>query len=207
MTNPPPQPSPGEPAPPRHLVVMGVSGSGKSTLAAALATELGLPMAEADEFHPAENIAKMASQTPLTDEDRWPWLDALRDWMSSKAETGSVITCSALRRSYRDVLRTATGNVVFLHVDVEIPRLNTRLAHRSGHFMPPALLASQLSTLEALDPEEDGVVLTNDSTIEDLLDAARTWLGATTTSAATQATSAFSATGATIDHSEERNHS
>ncbi|MCH8562362.1 gluconokinase [Nesterenkonia sp. YGD6] len=171
---------------------MGVSGSGKSTLAAALAAELNLPMAEADEFHPVENIAKMASQTPLTDEDRWPWLDALRDWMSAQVETGSVITCSALRRSYRDVLRTAAGRVVFLHVDVEIPRLNTRLAHRSGHFMPPALLESQLNTLESLDPEEDGVVLTNDATIEDLLEAARTWLRTNTD---------------TSDQSEERNHS
>ncbi|WP_207171774.1 MULTISPECIES: gluconokinase [unclassified Nesterenkonia] len=176
MSNPPAQPSPAEPAPPRHLVVMGVSGSGKSTLAAALAADLGLPMAEADEFHPPENIAKMASQTPLTDEDRWPWLESLRDWMSTQATTGSVITCSALRRSYRDVLRTAAGRVVFLHVDVEIPRLNTRLAHRSGHFMPPALLESQLSTLEALDPEEDGVVLANDTTVEDLLESARAWL-------------------------------
>lgn len=176
MSNPPAQPSPGETALPRHLVVMGVSGSGKSTLAAALAADLGLPMAEADEFHPPENIAKMASQTPLTDEDRWPWLESLRDWMSTQAPTGSVITCSALRRSYRDVLRTAAGRVVFLHVDVEIPRLNTRLAHRSGHFMPPALLESQLSTLEALDPEEDGVVLANDTTVEDLLESARAWL-------------------------------
>lgn len=176
MSNPPAQPSPGETAPPRHLVVMGVSGSGKSTLAAALAADLGLPMAEADEFHPPENIAKMASQTPLTDEDRWPWLESLRDWMSTQAATGSVITCSALRRSYRDVLRAAAGRVVFLHVDVEIPRLNTRLAHRSGHFMPPALLESQLSTLEALDPEEDGVVLANDTTVEDLLESARAWL-------------------------------
>lgn len=176
MTNPPPQPSPGRHAPPRHLVVMGVSGSGKSTLAAALAAELGLPMAEADEFHPAENIAKMASQTPLTDEDRWPWLDALREWMSARAETGSVITCSALRRSYRDVLRGASGPVVFLHVDVEVPRLNTRLAHRSGHFMPPALLESQLQTLEPLDPDEAGVVLSNDATLEDLVEAALAWL-------------------------------
>lgn len=176
MSNPPAQPSPGEPTPPRHLVVMGVSGSGKSTLAAALAADLGLPMAEADEFHPPENIAKMAAQTPLTDEDRWPWLESLRDWMSTQAATGSVITCSALRRSYRDVLRTAAGRVVFLHVDVEIPRLNTRLAHRSGHFMPPALLESQLSTLEALEPGEDGVVLANDTTVENLLESARAWL-------------------------------
>ncbi|MBE1523820.1 gluconokinase [Nesterenkonia lutea] len=155
---------------------MGVSGSGKSTLAAALAEELRLPMAEADEFHPAANIAKMASQTPLTDEDRWPWLEALRDWMTSQAATGSIITCSALRRSYRDLLRGAAGRVIFLHVDVDIPRLSTRLAHRSGHFMPPELLESQLKTLEPLGPEEDGVRLSNDADVDDLLETARSWL-------------------------------
>lgn len=179
MTNPPTNPSPSRTAPPCHLVVMGVSGSGKSTLAAALAEQLELPMAEADEFHPEANIAKMAAQTPLTDEDRWPWLHALRDWMSAHAETGSVITCSALRRSYRDLLSTAEGRVIFLHVDVDVPRLSTRLAHRSGHFMPPELLKSQLQTLEPLDPDEDGVRLPNNTTIEDLLSAARSWLSST----------------------------
>lgn len=201
MTNPPPQPSPGEHGPPRHIVVMGVSGSGKSTLAEALAAELSLPMAEADEFHPPENIAKMAAQNPLTDEDRWPWLHALRDWMSSHATTGSIITCSALRRSYRDLLRTAQGQVVFLQVDVDLPRLSTRLAHRSGHFMPPALLESQLSTLEPLQPEEDGILLRNDTSVEDLLEAARSWLRS-------QDESSPAASAAIhTDHSNERKNS
>jgi gluconokinase len=201
MTNPPPQPSPGELSPPRHIVVMGVSGSGKSTLAEALAAELGLPMAEADEFHPPENIAKMAAQNPLTDEDRWPWLHALREWMSSLVTTGSIITCSALRRSYRDLLRTAQGQVVFLQVDVDLPRLSTRLAHRSGHFMPPALLESQLSTLEPLQPEEDGILLRNDTSVEDLLEAARSWLRSQD-----EPTPAASAATHT-DHSNERKNS
>ncbi|GAA1817594.1 gluconokinase [Nesterenkonia flava] len=161
---------------PRHLVVMGVSGSGKSTLATALARRLSLPMAEADEFHPPQNIAKMSSQIPLTDEDRWPWLHALRDWMTSHAETGSIITCSALRRSYRDLLRTATGDVLFLHIDVQTPRLQERVAHRSGHFMPPALLDSQLATLEPLAADEPGIRLSNDSTVEQLIDDAVAWL-------------------------------
>lgn len=176
MTSPDPQPIRANTGTPRHLVVMGVSGSGKSTLALELATRLGLPMAEADEFHPPENIAKMAAQIPLTDEDRWPWLHALRDWMSSQSSSGSIITCSALRRSYRDVLREAAGKVLFLHVSVDTPRLTNRLEHRSGHFMPPSLLDSQLAALESLDPDEDGVVLSNDTTVDQLIDAAMTWL-------------------------------
>ncbi|WP_218221223.1 gluconokinase [Nesterenkonia sp. Act20] len=163
-------------ATPRHIVVMGVSGSGKSTLAQALAEELDLPMAEADEFHSPENIAKMSAQVPLTDDDRWPWLHSLRDWMSDHAETGSVITCSALRRSYRDVLRTASGKTLWLHVSVALPELETRLERRSDHFMPATLLKSQAATLEALDSDEDGAVLANDSTVEDLVAAALLWL-------------------------------
>nr|WP_238385089.1 gluconokinase [Nesterenkonia muleiensis] len=157
---------------------MGVSGTGKTTLAEALSQQLGPPYAEADEFHPPENIAKMSAGTSLTDEDRWPWLGALRDWMSSRAEAGSIITCSALKRSYRDLLRTADGEVLFLHVDVDRPRLEDRLAHRSGHFMPPSLLDSQLAALEPLQPDEPGIRIINDSTPEELVDAAVRWLKA-----------------------------
>ena len=176
MTSPDRKPIPHRPDAPRHLVVMGVSGSGKSTLALELADRLGLPMAEADEFHPPENIEKMSQQIPLTDEDRWPWLRTLRDWMSEQTAGGSIITCSALRRSYRDVLREAHGQVLFLHVTVDTPRLTGRLAHRSGHFMPASLLDSQLATLEALDADEGGVVLSNDGSIEDLIESASAWL-------------------------------
>ncbi|WP_150460577.1 gluconokinase [Nesterenkonia ebinurensis] len=180
MTNPTPHPirvagrPPGTPS--RHIVVMGVSGTGKTTLAEGLSQQLGLPYAEADEFHPPENIAKMSAGTPLTDEDRWPWLGALRDWMTSRADTGSIITCSALKRPYRDLLRTADGEVLFLHVDVDRPRLEDRLTHRSGHFMPPSLLDSQLSALEFLQPDEPGIRIINDSTPEQLVDAAVGWL-------------------------------
>lgn len=176
MTSPDLKPIRPRPDAPRHLVVMGVSGSGKSTLALELADRLGLPMAEADEFHPPQNIEKMSQQIPLTDEDRWPWLRTLRDWMDQQTPSGSVITCSALRRSYRDVLREAQGQVLFLHVTVEAPRLSDRLHHRSGHFMPASLLESQLATLEPLEPDEAGVALSNDRTVEDLIEAAAAWL-------------------------------
>lgn len=162
---------------PRHIVVMGVSGSGKTTLAQQLAEKVGVPMAEGDEFHPAENIAKMAAGTPLTDEDRWPWLEKLRKWMSAPhSQHGSIITCSALRRRYRDVLRAADGDVAFLHVVVEAPDLSTRLQHRAGHFMPTGLLDSQLATLEPLETDEHGLTLANGTTIEELVAAAHMWL-------------------------------
>ncbi len=166
------------PHPRRHVVVMGVSGSGKTTVAEALREELGMPFAEADDFHPASNIAKMSAQIPLTDEDRWPWLQRLRDWMSEHSGTGSIITCSALRRPYRDVLREATGGTVFLHIATDQGILSDRLNSRAGHFMPPALLASQLSTLEALEPDEPGTVLTNDDTVEALVAASLAWVKA-----------------------------
>lgn len=163
----------------RHIVVMGVSGSGKTTVAEALRNALGMPFAEADDFHPPENIAKMSAQIPLTDEDRWPWLRLLRDWMSDHEDTGSIITCSALRRPYRDVLRGAAGGTIFLHITTEHGILSDRLGSREGHFMPPALLASQLSTLEALEPDEPGVVLPNDTTVEALIAASLAWVEAT----------------------------
>jgi gluconokinase len=167
------------PAPTTHVVVMGVSGSGKTTLAGLLGTSLGCPVAEADEFHPAANIAKMSSGTPLTDEDRWPWLAAIRDWMGSNAEagTGSVVTCSALKREYRDLLRQAPGVVRFIHVTADTQTLTERMDHRSGHFMPATLLPSQLQTLEPLEADEDGLTLVNNTTPEDLAARALAGLG------------------------------
>lgn len=157
------------PSTPTHLVVMGVSASGKTTLASLLADRLGWPMAEADDFHPPANKAKMASGTPLTDEDRWPWLISLRDWMDHAPGEGTVMTCSALKRSYRDLLRGADGVVRFVHVVVDPSVLAQRIGARTGHFMPGTLLPSQLSTLEPLESDEDGFTLANDSTAEDLL--------------------------------------
>lgn len=147
---------------PTHIVVMGVSGSGKSTLAEILGKRLGWQLAEADDFHPQSNIDKMSSGTPLTDEDRWPWLRTIRDWMSAAQARGdsTVVTCSALKRSYRDVLSEANG-VVFLELEGDREVLAERMQHRSGHFMPASLLASQLDTLEPLEPGENGLRLSS----------------------------------------------
>jgi gluconokinase len=139
-----------------HVVVMGVAGAGKTTVSAALAERLGWTLAEADEFHPQANIDKMASGIPLTDDDRWPWLSSIRDWMSEQATAGhsTVLTCSALKRSYRDLLAEAQGRVVFAHLDGTPELLAERMASRSGHFMPTGLLPSQLATLEPLHDDE-----------------------------------------------------
>lgn len=142
--------------PATHLVVMGVAGSGKSTLAAALSRQLGWACAEADEFHPAANIAKMSQGIPLQDEDRWPWLEEIRDWMTAQAAAGksTVLTCSALKRGYRELLSGAQGRVIFLHLDGGADLISQRMQGREGHFMPPTLLPSQLATLEPLTQEE-----------------------------------------------------
>jgi carbohydrate kinase (thermoresistant glucokinase family) len=140
------------------IVAMGVAGCGKSTVAALLAQRLGWSLGEADDLHPALNVAKMSTGDPLTDADRAPWLDLVRDWID--AQSGDcVLTCSALRRSYRDVLRGADAQVRFVHLDGTREQLSRRLTARTGHFMPPALLDSQLATLEALQGDEDGVVV------------------------------------------------
>ncbi|QGN35745.1 AAA family ATPase [Microlunatus sp. Gsoil 973] len=136
---------------------MGVSGAGKTTVAEILARRLGWLEAEADDFHPPANVAKMHSGIPLTDEDREPWLAALRDWIT-KAPGSVILTCSALRRSYRDVLRSANARVEFLHLDGDHDLIRQRITSRSGHFMPASLLDSQFATLEPLQPDEPGLV-------------------------------------------------
>jgi gluconokinase len=140
------------------IVVMGVAGCGKSTVAKLVAERLGWPMAEGDDFHSPQNRSKMASGTPLTDADRKPWLEAIRDWLD-RTPGNAVVTCSALRRSYRDILRTARGRVRFLHLHGTPAVLGARISGRTGHFMPSALLVSQLETLEPLEPDEDGTVV------------------------------------------------
>jgi gluconokinase len=150
------------------VVVMGVSGSGKSTVGAALAERLGLPFLDADSLHPASNVAKMARGEPLTDEDRWPWLAEVGAWLSSAR---GVAACSALRRSYRDVLRTRCPDLVVLHLDAPKELLEQRLAGRSGHFMPASLLDSQLATLEPLEPDERGLTLSAALPTAELVDA------------------------------------
>ncbi|MEU6645448.1 gluconokinase [Saccharomonospora sp. NPDC046836] len=143
------------------LVVMGVSGAGKTTVAQLLAERLGWRMAEADEFHPQANIDKMSAGVPLTDADRAPWLRTIRDWISERAAAGenTVVTCSALKRSYRDILREASARVRFVFLSGSAEVVGTRLADRTGHFMPPSLLDSQFGDLEPLASDEDGITV------------------------------------------------
>ncbi|KRE71753.1 gluconokinase [Arthrobacter sp. Soil762] len=142
--------------PATHLVVMGVAGSGKSTIAAALSQQLGWACAEADEFHPQSNIDKMTQGIPLQDEDRWPWLREIKDWMTANAAAGksTVLTCSALKQSYRQLLADAQGRVLFIHLDGGADLIGQRMQGREGHFMPSTLLPSQLATLEPLTGDE-----------------------------------------------------
>ncbi|BFV60437.1 gluconokinase [Kitasatospora sp. CMC57] len=146
---------------PPTLVVMGVSGVGKTTVARLLAERLGLPYAEADDFHPPANIAKMAAGIPLDDEDRQPWLLALADWLGGRvaAGTGGVVACSALKRRYRDTLRSQAPATRFLHLTGDQALIRSRLAERSGHFMPASLLDSQYAALEPLQADEPGLEL------------------------------------------------
>ncbi|XRQ14701.1 gluconokinase, partial [Actinomadura welshii] len=143
-----------------HIVVMGVSGCGKSTIARRLRDGFGLKMAEADDFHPPANIAKMSGGEPLTDDDRWPWLEALARWTADQraAGTSTVLACSALKRSYRDVLRAPVPDTYFLHLHGTEELLLERMRSRD-HFMPPTLLRSQFETLEPLEPDEHGALL------------------------------------------------
>ncbi|VXB59915.1 gluconokinase [Citricoccus sp. K5] len=158
-----------------HLVLMGISGSGKTTLAERLAEKLNRAYAEADEFHSPANIEKMRSGAPLTDEDRAPWLESIRDWMDAAANAGgTIVTCSALKRTYRDVLRQASGRVFFLHVTCDPAVITDRMEHRLGHFMPASLVPSQLATLEELGTDEDGAVLVNSGSVDELVEQALT---------------------------------
>ncbi len=143
------------------VVVMGVSGSGKTTLARGIAQAMGWAFAEGDDFHPEANVAKMHSGIPLTDEDRWPWLALIGEWLTRQEQQGrsAAITCSALRRAYRDVLRRDRPEVRFCHVTAAPQLIQDRVEHRAGHYMPPSLLPSQIATLEPLQEDEPGVVV------------------------------------------------
>ncbi|MFC5906204.1 gluconokinase [Streptacidiphilus monticola] len=148
----------GSPHPP-CVVVMGVSGVGKSTVARLLAGRLGVELGDADDLHPAANIAKMSAGTPLDDADRRPWLEAIGRWLHERDGVGSVVACSALKRSHRDVLRSACPGVLFLQLTADRDVLADRIGHRTRHFMPASLLDSQLAALEPLGPDEHGVVV------------------------------------------------
>ncbi|MFK5582712.1 gluconokinase [Serinicoccus sp. LYQ131] len=145
---------------PLHLVIMGVSGTGKSTIATALRDRLGWEMAEGDDFHPQSNVDKMAGGRPLVDADRWPWLRSLADWTAEHDGQGrpTILTCSALRTNYRDLLREGGAGTYFVHLLGDKGLLLERMSGRD-HFMPPSLLESQLDTLEPLGPDEHGVTI------------------------------------------------
>jgi gluconokinase len=152
------------------VVVMGVSGTGKTTVAEHLVKELGWQFAEGDTFHPAANVAKMRDGVPLDDDDRWPWLQSLADWVGAREAAGenAVVTCSALKRSYRELLRTGHPSVWFAHVDTSPDVLRERVTQRAGHYMPPSLLDSQLATLEPLEPDEPGLTITGEGRPDDV---------------------------------------
>ena len=144
------------------IVVMGVAGSGKSTIAAGLAEKLGVDFIEGDGLHPQANINKMASGLPLTDDDRWPWLEAIGERIDAErvAGMGGVVSCSALRQVYRECLRKkVNGRVQFILLDGPRDLISKRMLGRKGHFMPQSLLDSQLATLEKPGPGEDAVIL------------------------------------------------
>ncbi|BCW42705.1 gluconokinase (plasmid) [Arthrobacter sp. StoSoilB3] len=158
-----------------HIVVMGVAGCGKSTVGAALAERLGAGFLDGDSLHPQSNIDKMASGTPLNDDDRAPWLAEIgRQFPAS--ESSLVIACSALKRSYRDIIRSADPSVVFVHLQGTRDLLNQRMNARPGHFMPASLLDSQLATLEPLDDNESGLTLDVLRPVERIVGEASDWI-------------------------------
>jgi len=160
---------------------MGVSGCGKSTVGGALAARLGWPFEEGDRHHLPESIAKMSAGVPLQDADRWPWLERLAALIGGREAEGrsSVLACSALKRAYRDVLRTGAPRVRFVHLHGSRAVLQARLDARKGHFFPPDLLASQFATLQPLGPDEDGVVVDVALSPETQVEAALRGLGLT----------------------------
>ncbi|HVW40875.1 MAG TPA: gluconokinase [Amycolatopsis sp.] len=153
------------------VVVMGVAGSGKTTIGTTLAARLSTPYAEADEFHPVANIEKMSAGHPLTDADRLPWLRAIAGWIREHQAPGGVVSCSALKRAYRDILRSG-GDVWFLHLTGSRDTLAERMRARPGHFMPVSLLDSQLADLEPLGPDEHGSVADIADSTDDIVAAA-----------------------------------
>ncbi|MBT2490267.1 gluconokinase [Streptomyces sp. ISL-96] len=157
---------------PHVVVVMGVAGTGKTTIGPLLAARLGVPYAEGDDFHPPANIAKMSAGTPLDDSDRWPWLDAIGQWAHSRAGLGGVVSSSALKRAYRDRLRAAAPDALFVHLTGDRELIEERMRERRGHFMPTALLDSQYAALQPLQEDEAGVSVDVSGSVDDIIERA-----------------------------------
>lgn len=159
----------------KAIIVMGVSGAGKTSIADLMAKRLGCKFVEGDQLHPASNVKKMADGTPLTDEDRWPWLEIIGNELkaSRSADEDIIVTCSALKKIYREKLRSAGGEplyIVFLKGSPEL--LASRMGARKGHFMPASLLQSQLATLESPEGETNVVTVDIDATVPEIVEDA-----------------------------------
>ena len=158
-----------------RLVIMGVAGCGKSTVGAALGEKLGIPYRDGDDLHSVEAVEKMRAGLPLTDDDRWPWLDRIADTLMKEAPL--IIGCSALRHVYRDRIRTcADGPVTFVHLAGDRDLIASRMASRAGHYMPLSLLDSQFATLERPGPDE-AIEVTIDQPTASIVDEVLSKLG------------------------------
>jgi gluconokinase len=160
------------------IVVMGVAGSGKTSVGERLAVRLGVRFRDADEFHPAANVAKMSAGIPLNDDDRWPWLDAIGAALHDAGPDGIIVACSALKRIYRERIAEAAGRPVsFVFLDGPLATLRARIGGRRGHFMPASLLDSQLATLERPTPDERAVTVSIEPPLDEVVAAAMRGLG------------------------------
>jgi gluconokinase len=157
---------------PAALIVMGVAGSGKSSIGEALAARLGWTFEDGDRFHPPSNVAKMSAGHPLSDDDRWPWLQIIADEIDSVVLSGGhvVVACSALKRSYRNVLVHGRDDIRIVYLDGSRELIGNRLAGRKGHFMPPGLLDSQFATLQVPNKDENAICIPIDATVEAIVD-------------------------------------
>lgn len=158
------------------IVVMGVAGAGKTDIGAMLATRLNVEFVDGDDLHPQANIDKMASGHPLNDDDRRPWLANIAAWLAERSSDGAVVACSALKRIYRDQLRQACLDLVFVHLAGDREVVIERVKARAGHFMPASLVDSQYATLEPLAADEAGITLNFDASREELTNEAAAWL-------------------------------